>query len=239
MGLLPKQVHIQTTTECTRGCSWCPNKSTFKSTQTMSFETLDKVLKNIKKVDFEGSIRPYLMAEPLCDSRIAKIIEKIRQKFPENNISLYSNGDKLTKELLEDMLSAGLNDLFISFYDESNKWILEAACLYSEYITLFTMWDLERNFYNRGGHVDVECPRPVKLCNWLWYKMYINWKGEAILCCSDYAFEVVMGDLKEENAGVIWENKLYQQYRLAHVWKNSKEKLLCNKCNRVKEAGNG
>ncbi len=238
MGLLPSQVQIQTTTECTRRCSWCPNKSTFKSTQTMSFETLDKVLKNFKKVDFCGRFHPYLMAEPLCDPRIVKIIEKVRQEFPENRILLYSNGDNLTQELFESLLSAGLDRLIISFYDESNEWVLEAACLYSKYLTLLTMGEIERDFYNRGGHVDVGCPKPVKMCKWLWEKMYVNWKGEAILCCSDYNFEVVMGDLKEESVAVIWENRLYQQYRVAHAWKNSKEKLLCNKCNRIEEAGN-
>ena len=43
--------------------------------------------------------------------------------------------------------------------------------------------------------------------------MYVNYQGEAVLCCNDWRFEVVMGDTATSTLGDIWQNAKYQAYR--------------------------
>ena len=61
--------------------------------------------------------------------------------------------------------------------------------------------------------------------------MYINAFGKAILCCSDYKFEVVMGDVNKESLEDIWNGKKYKEYR-NKLKKGTREGLkLCKVCN--------
>ena len=65
---------------------------------------------------------------------------------------------------------------------------------------------------NRSGNVPgarrlaaplpLGCPRPFQ-------QMYINYRGEAILCCNDWRFEVVMGDTAASSLKEIWLNETY------------------------------
>jgi len=89
-------------------------------------------------------------------------------------------------------------------------------------------------FYNRGGLVDVaSTPVQHKYCEWIFNKIYINYKGDLLLCCSDYEFEVVMGNINEQNLDEIFNCDLYREYRQTHIAGESKTMPLCNKCNRL------
>jgi len=83
--------------------------------------------------------------------------------------------------------------------------------------------------------VSVECPKPRKSCDFLFDKMYINFKGEAILCCADYKFEVIMGDALNESLLDIWEGEKYKTYRMMHESGKGKVMELCFNCNRIGE----
>ena len=224
---LPKSIQIQTTTKCTRRCSWCPNHKLEEG--EMSFTTLDAILDNLGRVGYQGRLHPYLMAEPLCDKRILDIVWEIRKRFPKNMIYLYSNGDLLDKRMCRNLRQAGLDGITVSLYDSSE----ELAELRAKYPWFIHVIEGIEEPYNRAGHVEVECPKPGVVCEWLWKKAYINWKGEMILCCSDYGFEVVMGDLKKQEFENIWYSELYEEYRYYHRHGEGWKLPLCNRCNRI------
>jgi hypothetical protein len=66
------------------------------------------------------------------------------------------------------------------------------------------------------------CPRPFQ-------QMYVNHRGEAVLCCNDWRFEVIMGDTATASLDTIWRNTRYQQYR-AHLQRQSRTLPLCDTC---------
>ena len=68
----------------------------------------------------------------------------------------------------------------------------------------------------------VGCPRPFQ-------QMYINYRGEAVLCCNDWRFEVVMGDTAAATLAEIWQNERYQAYR-SHLQRQSRAMPLCATC---------
>ena len=69
---------------------------------------------------------------------------------------------------------------------------------------------------NRSGNVPdarrLAAPLPLG-CERPFQQMYVNYQGEAVLCCNDWRFEVVMGDTATSTLGDIWQNAKYQAYR--------------------------
>ena len=66
------------------------------------------------------------------------------------------------------------------------------------------------------------CPRPFQ-------QMYVNYRGEAVLCCNDWRFEVIMGDTATSSLGAIWQNDKYQAYR-SQLQRNNRAMPLCATC---------
>ena len=91
---------------------------------------------------------------------------------------------------------------------------------------------------NRSGNVPdsrqvreplaLGCPRP-------WQQMYVNYRGEAVLCCNDWRFEVIMGDTAQAPLAEIWQNDKYQRYR-HNLQHNNRAMPLCATCDYMAEA---
>jgi len=71
------------------------------------------------------------------------------------------------------------------------------------------------------------CPRPF-------VQMYVNYLGQAVLCCNDWRFEVVMGDTAESSLAEIWMNNKYQAYR-HNLQQKNRAMPLCNTCDYLAE----
>ncbi len=91
---------------------------------------------------------------------------------------------------------------------------------------------------NRSGNIPgarqmaaplpVGCPRPSQ-------QMYVNYRGEAVLCCNDWRFEVIMGDTAQATLAEIWMNDKYQQYR-HNLQQKNRAMPLCDTCDYMAEA---
>jgi radical SAM protein with 4Fe4S-binding SPASM domain len=85
---------------------------------------------------------------------------------------------------------------------------------------------------NRSGNVPgarrlaaplaLSCERPFQ-------QMYINYRGEAVLCCNDWRFEVIMGDTATMHLQDIWQNDRYQAYR-RNLQRQNRAMPLCATC---------
>jgi MoaA/NifB/PqqE/SkfB family radical SAM enzyme len=90
---------------------------------------------------------------------------------------------------------------------------------------------------NRSGNVPTSrrldaplalgCPRPFQ-------QMYINYLGQAVLCCNDWRFDVVMGDTQTSSLLDIWSSAKYQQYR-QHLQRKNRALPLCATCDYLGE----
>ena len=103
------------------------------------------------------------------------------------------------------------------------------------------MSDWERRFndkldvtdlINRSGNVPgaAQLAEPLALgCDRPFQQMYVNHRGEAVLCCNDWRFEVVMGDTAEASLLDIWNNDKYRTYR-DHLQRRDRHLPLCATC---------
>jgi radical SAM protein with 4Fe4S-binding SPASM domain len=91
---------------------------------------------------------------------------------------------------------------------------------------------------NRSGNVpearQVTAPLPLG-CPRPWQQMYVNHRGEAVLCCNDWRFEVIMGDTAQATLGEIWMNDKYQKYR-RNLQQKNRAMPLCATCDYMAES---
>ncbi|GAH40988.1 unnamed protein product, partial [marine sediment metagenome] len=155
----------------------------------MSWDTFTKILLDLKSLNYKGAIHPYLMSEPLTDKGFDNLVMTIRKIFPRNRILINTNGDYLKSvNDVRRLINIGLTDIIINLYDKSNEHLVKASGI--KQVKINRLNGLRRMYYNRGGLVN-ERPirkRPKGQCDYVLSKMYINYLGDIILCCSDYLY---------------------------------------------------
>lgn len=121
-------IQIQTTSKCSGNCLICPYSTSWHKNNSgyMSDEDFEHVLLEIQKFNpnFNEHFSPYLMQDPLSDSKIVERIEKIFQVFPKCYIELSTNAMLLTPKLSEQIVET------ITKYDKTHRsqiWISHHA----------------------------------------------------------------------------------------------------------------
>ena len=219
------QIQIQTRTGCNLKCPMCPNSYMKQPKKAMSKVLFTKIINELSQKNYNGIISLYLMNEPFLDERLPYFVALTRLKLPEARINISTNGiipyPRSIKEL------KGLSDCDVSCYTKDiwDKWK-------DEDVNAINMVDHKYKYDNRGGNIEagkdklayIKCERPF-------VQMYINAFGQAILCCSDYKFEVVMGDVRTTTLEDIWNGEVYKKYRET-LSNDTREGLkLCEICN--------
>ena len=75
-------------------------------------------------------------------------------------------------------------------------------------------------------------PVPQKDCGYPSSQMYIKWDGDALLCCCDWEYQVVHGNVLETSIEEVWTNGSYEHYRKT-LKKGHRDLLqMCRKCNK-------
>lgn len=254
-----KVVQIQTIDYCNRSCWFCPNKDDARKTGSrMKWDVFDRILTDLEEMKFKGRISLYLMNEPLIDKRLPDWIAEVRRRFPDNFLFLSTNGDFVRRDKLMQLKGAGLDYLQVNCYDENdncggrNKKLaniikdLDGIDSYfkqrswkgqdGRFAVILKRKPPIQRFWNRGGNSDkVKCldERKIDVCFLPSTQIYINYLGQLILCCSDYYFQVVMGDTTKDHLWDIWQNEKYQKYREKLSIGRGHELKLCNKCDRI------
>ena len=94
--------------------------------------------------------------------------------------------------------------------------------------------DLQNRSRNTPGARQVAEPLPLG-CQRPFQQMYVNYRGEAVLCCNDWRFEVIMGDTAQAALAEIWVSDKYQRYR-RNLQQKNRAMPLCNTCDYMSEA---
>lgn len=113
----PKAIQIQTISGCNGNCVFCPNKKTKLSIPYKNYME-DDLFRSIIDQCIDLGVRrisPYLMNEPLLDSKLPQRIEYItRNKKRRQYTKINSNGSLLNENMAKGLLDSGLDKLHIS-----------------------------------------------------------------------------------------------------------------------------
>lgn len=125
-----KIVEIEPHGYCNRVCSFCTNSIVDRKTRLneMPAFIFDRILRDLHEIKYSGEVRLARYSEPLAHDGIYEKIKAIRAACPESYIKIISNGDYITKEVLERLAAVGLSRLHVSIYlGSSKKWSIDAA----------------------------------------------------------------------------------------------------------------
>ena len=125
----PTSIQIEPIFYCNRRCDFCPNcllKNEKYRNRYMSQDTARKIAYEIAILTDNGNhlrLDMALRGEPLLHPFLYNIIEIFRRQLFKAQISIVTNGYKLTTTRAEGLFSAGLNFIYLDCYLNSyNRW---------------------------------------------------------------------------------------------------------------------
>ena len=119
-----RSVAIEISTYCNRTCYYCPNVLEETPVDFMTEETFNKIIDQLKEIDFSGSILYHFYNEPLLDKRLPSFIRHVKKNLPNCVSRIVSNGDFLSVDLADDLIDAGILDISITIHDIDGKKFL-------------------------------------------------------------------------------------------------------------------
>lgn len=92
----PREVSLETFALCNARCTFCPYPTLERKGTKMSFDTLDRLIGEMKDWPLPFFISPFKVNEPLLDDRMQWFCEEIEQQIPSARLRLFTNGQPLT-----------------------------------------------------------------------------------------------------------------------------------------------
>jgi MoaA/NifB/PqqE/SkfB family radical SAM enzyme len=217
-----KIVLIETLNVCTRDCWFCKfgQERQDPGRFEMAWDTIERIVYNLRDLDYRGRISWFWINEPLMDKRLGKILQLTRDNCPRAFLSLVTNGDLLNAERYELLRQSGLDALGVSVYDDETYE--KVAPLRNGRLTILDMRGPHPGcLENRAGSVkqnaaafeDDKRRFVQRSCDRPFSGLTINAKGQAVLCCSDMYSDVVMGDVRDQRLEEIWAGEGFENYR--------------------------
>lgn len=109
----PRLVAIETTNRCNAKCPFCPNNALQRDRHRMSDQLFEKLIEDCTAFPLEA-IEPFLNGEPFVDPKIIERLEHIRNRLPQTNMRLYTNGYAMTPQKIDALVGLGMDHLFVS-----------------------------------------------------------------------------------------------------------------------------
>ncbi|GMO56786.1 MAG: hypothetical protein Ta2D_01930 [Rickettsiales bacterium] len=117
-------VEIGVHSKCNRECWFCPNSFIDRHSENILMEdkVFHSILKSLQEIEYNNTLSFHRYNEPLIDKDyIIKRVKEAREYLPHCYLFLNTNGDLLTKEILQELKNAGLNQMRIQCYLGKNE----------------------------------------------------------------------------------------------------------------------
>lgn len=211
----------------------------------MQEELFKKIIDELAEMKFSGRICPTTNNEPLLDDRMVSFVAYARQKCPLSFLQLVTNGRLLTEELLFDLFAAGLDNMIINDYREDRSeypFRLSAQLgkiaelekkMYQKkiHIAFRSAFELPGEVTNRAGNIRGKGEAAIlnQFCALPFIRVWVQAEGKVYLCCQDYNYDEIMGDIRENSFSEIWSGDKYKRIR-AELNEKDRSGKVCEKC---------
>lgn len=211
------EIGIETIGACNRRCPTCIRNSSLEegisswfSDEKLPMEIIQKIIFELKNLNFRGDIWLHHYNEPLLDNRLPKIASFVKEQIPYAKSGINTNGDLLTKEIIQE-LDGKLDRIYVSCYSTEE----EATEKREELKSLFKITEI---ICKKVIHVTSHfSPNPDLLykihsnqgnkCISIQNKMLITHLGEMILCCFDIPPHFNLGNVYDNSLMELWNSK--------------------------------
>jgi len=247
-------INLETSTYCNRACNYCPLSRSKRGDSVEYIDDLlfDKIIDELKDIEYSGTITLNLYNEPLASDDIFSRIYKIKQSLPKSYINMNSNGDFLTKEKLDRLIKVGLDAIYITLhtnykYSDDNS----AEEIYNFLMMLGIEGTIDTFIPNvsMSSSIDIDSKLELKVMtnNWSRYGNYragsakvdigksrnspcmkpireftISYSGEIYPCCNFFPDSKIS---KKYHIGDLFDQTIFQLYN-SNILKYFRSNLL-------------
>ena len=117
-------VVIEISSYCNRHCTYCPVSQVdrFTTNKALPEEIFNRVISDLARVSYDKGVCLNLYNEPSADRELLLArIKTVRAALPASRIYFSTNGDYLDRQYLQEMVDAGLSELYITLHTPKGK----------------------------------------------------------------------------------------------------------------------
>lgn len=224
-----RSVALEISTRCNRQCSYCPNSLIKVPDNLMPDEVFEKALKDLAAIKYSGVVYYHRYNEPLLDPSLVRKIARVTKTLPRVLSRVVTNGDFLSKDLLAQLVDAGMSQMMVTLHSGGQKRAEAVREISAEYASLVTVNSIDGvDLSNRSGLLDVPVKRRDRCIDPL-TSLQIGYNGVIILCCDDYRRSVTFGSIMERSVMQIWQDPRFVRLR-SDLGKGVVKLEMCRKC---------
>ena len=112
---LPNTIYIEVTNHCNSNCPMCPRKTMKRPLGFMPWWLFEEIVEKLVPIEGKGlEIFLHYMGEPLMDLTLPEKIKHLKNKLPNSNVGISTNGELLDQRTAKELVEAGLDYMTIS-----------------------------------------------------------------------------------------------------------------------------
>ncbi|MCP4291392.1 MAG: radical SAM protein [bacterium] len=202
----PMAIDLETNSDCTRDCEYCPRDT--RLDDVLAEKTVHRLIDQLADWNFNGRVSFHSYNEPLTDERLLDFYRYLSKKLPQAQSEVFTNGDLLTQEMVEDLLAVGVERIYITIHEPTSVVQAERLQDFGNAFKQVKVLDFRNNqrsqpLENRGGLVELESINPTRYCGRV-DAMTVRANGNVVLCCNDAQQKHVMGSIHQTSLQEIW-----------------------------------
>lgn len=218
-----RMVDINPIEICNRKCTFCPRSDSSiysNANNRISLETCKNLATGLHDMNYTGRVGFAGFGEPLLHKELEKCVNVISKRLPDVEwLEINTNGDYLTRGRIVSLVESGVNTISVSMYDEDISERIADMC---EGIDISIVYrhhynkarDYNLNVVDRKNIITKQIKHNYnKPCNIPFYKTFIDWTGEVLLCDNDWSRSVTFGNVNTESFKDIWLGERLMEYR--------------------------
>ena len=238
-------VEVNTTELCNRTCVFCPrhDPAVYPNRNLhMTVKGASAIAEQLRSIRYRGKVSLSGFGENLLNPEFKRIVSTFKQCLPRATVECNTNGDRLTKAVVEDLFIRKLDYLYINLYDGPEQidhfepMLVDVDRDKVKYRAHYSEEDYGLFINNRSGTIDwlnIDEEDITKLqgkrCHYPFYKMFVDWNGDVLFCSNDWGKEHVVGNLLQQDIREVWLSKEMRKIR-NRLAKGDRTHSPCDKC---------
>ena len=242
--LFPCLISIETINRCNSTCEFCPAN---RNAETRPFAKMEKplfekIIKELKNINYKGYLNLYVNNEPFMDNRIEEWYQYAKKELPNAKMLLYTNGTLLTKEKFI-KVAPYIDKMIINNYADKLIMHKNISEIYEFVKKNPKYWDKDINIQiryireilsNRAGSAPnrANYSKSNKICIMPFTDFTIYPDGSVGLCCNDALEKTNLGNVREHSISEIWKSTTYSKLR-SEIGSGRNNYAFCKGCDFV------
>ena len=238
---IPPDINFEINTNCNYQCPFCPQAKQPRPPRYVSMEAFQYLVSEFQGIAFSGRLVLSVSNEPFLHPQVVDFCRYVSEQLPHATTCLISNGSLITKEHLKAFARlAHPPSIIVNDYTSGHTVYRRLAGWLTDPSLEGVRIEIKKRSRNEvlsnragnlpGGQIPDGHHRGYT-CPWPFSGIWINSSLDVFLCCSDYLYENVFGNLNRDQLMDIWNSSALQEVRNALLVPDRSQTPLCAKCN--------